>query len=75
MLTPTSEGNEYRIHFQAFLTSAELSAFLLNNRLAWVRSQFSQLTQVRVIVEGSTTAKPHHITTLACLLEEYRQAG
>jgi len=75
MLTPTSEGTEYCIHFQAFLTSAELSAFLLNNRLAWVRSQFSQLTQVRVIVEGSTTAKPHHITTLACLLEEYRQAG
>lgn len=74
MLSPIPAGSEYPIHFQAFLTSAELSSFLLNNRLEWVRGQFPQLTQVRVIVEGSTTAKPHHITTLACLLEEYKQA-
>ncbi|RZK35680.1 MAG: hypothetical protein EOO61_11535 [Hymenobacter sp.] len=75
MLPPTPTESEYCIHFQAFLTSAELSGFLLNNRLAWVKGQFPHLTQVRVIVEGSTTAKPHHITTLACLLEEYRQEG
>jgi|GEM_PF-7049249 len=75
MLNPTSTKIEHCIHFQAFLTSAELSSFLLNNRLDWVRGPLPQLAHVRVIVEGSTTAKPHHITTLACLLEEYRQAG
>jgi hypothetical protein len=75
MLTPTPIESEYCIHFQAFLNSAELSSFLLNNRLAWIRNQFPQLTRIRVIVQGSTTAKPHHITTLACLLEEYRQAN
>lgn len=75
MLPPTPAGSEYHIRFQAFLTSAELSSFLLNNRFNWIKDQFAQLTQIRVVVEGSTTAKPHHITTLACLLEEYRQAG
>ena len=74
MHTPTPLGSEHCIYFQAFLTSPELSDFLLGNRYERVRGKLPLLKRVRVIVQGNATAKPHHITTLACLLEEYRQA-
>ncbi|MBO2029986.1 hypothetical protein J4D99_01175 [Siccationidurans ginsengisoli] len=32
------------------------------------------LTGVRVVIGGTNTVKPHHVTTLACLLDEYRRA-
>ena len=74
MQISTPPGNEHCIRFQAFLTSPELSDFLLSNRFERVKGELPLLNRVRVIVQGSTTAKPHHITTLACLLEEYKQA-
>jgi hypothetical protein len=75
MHVPAQPSTEYCIHFQAFLTSPELSEFLLSNRFERVKGMMPSLTQVRVIIQGDTTAKPHHVTSLACLLEEYKQGG
>jgi hypothetical protein len=68
-------NTEHRICFQAFITSHELSEFLLSNRLQRVQAMLPNLSQVRVIIQGPVTVKPHHVTSLACLLEEYRQKG
>ena len=75
MSFPTSAGSEYRLYFQAFQNAASLANFLLVNRLQRVLAEQPLLTRLRVVIQGDTTVKPHHITTLACLLEEYRQAG
>ena len=66
---------EHPIHFQAFNTSPELAEFLLNNRWEKVHGLRPDVRRVLVVVGGSLTVKPHHVTTLACLLEEYRLAG
>lgn len=75
MQLPATTPNEHAINFQAFNTSPELAEFLLNNRWEKVHGLSPGIRRVRVIVGGALTVKPHHVTTLACLLEEYRLAG
>ena len=75
MQLPATSYDEHRIFFQAFNTSAELAAFLLNNRWEKVHGITPSVCRVLVVVGGSRTAKPHHVTTLTCLLEEYRLAN
>ncbi|RZK32863.1 MAG: hypothetical protein EOO61_16495, partial [Hymenobacter sp.] len=70
-----SSTAEHRICFQAFTTSHELSEFLLSNRLQRVQAILPTLSHIRVAIQGPKTVKPHHVTSLACLLEEYRQQG
>ncbi|WP_223653381.1 hypothetical protein [Hymenobacter psoromatis] len=66
---------EHLICFQVFTTTAALSAFLLENRLVWIQAVLPDLQIVRVRIDtGASTIKPHHVVTLACLLEEYRLA-
>jgi hypothetical protein len=67
--------DEHHIYFQAFNTSPELAEFLLDNRWEKVHGLMPGVQRVLVIVHGTLTVKPHHVTTLACLLEEYRLAG
>lgn len=67
---------EHTITFLIFTTNVELSAFLLENRLVKVQSCLPTLSSVRVGIDTSNaTIKPHHVVTLACLLEEYKIAG
>lgn len=63
---------EHLIRFRVFSTTAELSAFLLENRFVRVQTELPDLRLVKVRIDtGSSTVKPHHVVTLACLLEEY----
>ncbi|HEX8350035.1 MAG TPA: hypothetical protein VF598_08730 [Hymenobacter sp.] len=66
---------QHLIPFDAYTTSQSLSAFLLANRYVKVRATTPELTHVLVTTESTNTVKPHHVVTLACLLEEYYQAG
>lgn len=66
---------EHTILFQAFTTSSELASFLLNNRLVKVQAANAALSSLRVELTSEQTVKPHHVVTLACLLEEYWLAG
>ncbi|GAA4041193.1 hypothetical protein GCM10022409_29000 [Hymenobacter glaciei] len=75
MQLPATAQDEHHIYFQAFNTSPELADFLLNNRWEKVHGLRPEVRRVLVVVGGSMTVKPHHVTTLACLLEEYRLAG
>ncbi len=75
MQLPATTQDEHRIYFQAFNTSPDLAEFLLNNRWEKVHGLRPEVRRVLVVVGGSLTVKPHHVTTLACLLEEYRLAG
>ena len=75
MHLPATNQDEHRIHFQAFTTSAELAEFLLDNRWEKVNGITPGVRRVLVVVGGLLTVKPHHVTTLACLLEEYRLAN
>lgn len=75
MQLPAITQDEHPIYFQAFNTSAALAEFLLNNRWEKVRAITPSIRRVRVVVGGTLTVKPYHVTTLACLLEEYRLAG
>jgi hypothetical protein len=70
---PTQE--EHHILFQAFYNSDDLANFLLTNRFERVRALMPSMHRVLVIIGGTRTVKPHHVTTLACLLEEYRLGG
>ncbi|UOQ97263.1 hypothetical protein MUN81_18740 [Hymenobacter sp. 5317J-9] len=75
MQPPPTTQHEHHILFQAFNTSPELAEFLLNNRWEKVHGLTPGVRRVVVEVGGTLTVKPHHVTTLACLLEEYRLAG
>ncbi len=75
MQLPAISQDEHRIYFQTFNTSAALAEFLLNNRWEKVHAITPGIRRALVIVGGTLTVKPHHVTTLACLLEEYRLAG
>ncbi len=75
MQLPATTQDEHLIHFQAFNTSPELAEFLLNNRWEKVHGLRPEVRRMLVVVGGSLTVKPHHVTTLACLLEEYRLPG
>jgi hypothetical protein len=75
MQLPATTQDEHRIYFQAFNTSPELVEFLLSNRWERVHGLLPVVRRVLVVVGGTHTVKPHHVTTLACLLEEYRLAG
>ncbi|MGI4834957.1 MAG: hypothetical protein ACRYFK_16005 [Janthinobacterium lividum] len=75
MHLPDPPDYEHTIHFQALITSYELSDFLLSNRLQRVEAMHPLLRGVRVVIGGTNTVKPHHVTTLACLLDEYHRAG
>ncbi|WP_400193312.1 hypothetical protein [Hymenobacter sp. B81] len=66
---------EHIIPFQAFTTAPELASFLLGNRLVKVQAAKPGLSSLRVDLTNEQTVKPHHVVTLACLLEEYRLAG
>ncbi len=67
---------EHLIRFQVFTTTAAFSSFLLENRLVWIQAILPDLQIVRVRIDtGTSTIKPHHVVTLACLLEEYRLAN
>ncbi|MBT9393267.1 hypothetical protein KLP40_08835 [Hymenobacter sp. NST-14] len=66
---------EHVIYFQVFTTTAAFASFLLDNRLVKVRSSKPGLTLLRVDLANEQTIKPHHVVTLACLLEEYWLAG
>ena len=75
MQLPATTQDEHCIRFHAFNTSPELAEFLLNNRWEKVHGTAPGVRRVLVVVSGTLTVKPHHVTTLACLLEEYRLAG
>jgi anti-sigma regulatory factor (Ser/Thr protein kinase) len=75
MRIPATTQDEHRVYFQAFNTSPDLAEFLLNNRWEKVHGLRPEVRRVLVVVGGLLTVKPHHVTTLACLLEEYRLAG
>jgi len=62
---------QHIISFDAYITSKELSDFLLSNRYIKVSATTPGLTSVCVKTEGVNTVKPHHVTSLACVLEEY----
>lgn len=66
---------EHVIYFQVFTTTAAFASFLLDNRLVKVRASKPELTLLRVNLANEQTVKPHHVVTLACLLEEYWLAG
>ncbi|GAA3918328.1 hypothetical protein [Hymenobacter algoricola] len=66
---------EHVIQFEAFTTASAFAAFLLDNRLVKVQAHLPGLTQVRILTARTQTLKPHHVVTLACLLEEYWRAG
>lgn len=66
---------EHIIYFQVFTTTAAFASFLLENRLVKVRAAKPELTSLRVDLANEQTIKPHHVVTLACLLEEYWLAG
>ncbi|QIL78379.1 hypothetical protein [Hymenobacter sp. HDW8] len=66
---------QHIIPFNAYLTSPDLAAFLLENRYVRVHATAPELTSVRITLEGTHTVKPHHVVSLACLLEEYYAAG
>ena len=71
----TPANSEHQLYFQAFQKADSLADFLLVNRLQRVLAEQPMLTSLRVVIQGATTVKPHHVTTLACLLEEYQRAG
>jgi len=52
-----------------------LAEFLLSHRWEKVQAIHPGVCRVLVVVGGTLTVKPHHVTTLACLLEEYRLAS
>lgn len=75
-MQPAAQAQEeHQIPFQAFHKSGDLADFLLTNRFERVRGTMPGIRRVLVIIGGAQTVKPYHVTTLACLLEEYRLGG
>ena len=65
---------EHIIRFQTNFSSLESARFLLDNRYLRVAATCPNLTHLRLDFSLCKSLKPHHVVSLACLLDEYQQA-